>query len=173
MKFFVPLTLLVAAGVSADGTASCDADFIVTQCLSTELPKAQACKTTDYDCLCAAYQSIATCYNNCPNDPRVSTAQGQVTQFCMNASVFGDRAVAAKTAAAAAAAKSDTSSPDTTDSEEAPAQTSSSRRPAASKSAATGTTSAPAAVNTNAAALARSGSAGGALVVAGVVAALL
>lgn len=38
MKFLIPLTLLAAAGVSAQDK-SCEADYIVTQCLSTETVK--------------------------------------------------------------------------------------------------------------------------------------
>lgn len=59
MKFIAALALLTAAGVSAQDS-SCEAEYIVTRCLSTETAKVSACATTDYDCLCAAYQAIAT-----------------------------------------------------------------------------------------------------------------
>ncbi|EQL02048.1 hypothetical protein OCS_02243 [Ophiocordyceps sinensis CO18] len=90
MKFLIPLTLLVAAVVSAQDQ-DCLADYIV-----------QDCKPNDYDCLCAAYESVATCYNNCPNDTRAPDARHQVTNFCQNASLYGTRARAAKTSASAA-----------------------------------------------------------------------
>ncbi|POR38646.1 Uncharacterized protein TPAR_01164 [Tolypocladium paradoxum] len=105
MKFLIPLTLLVAAGVSAQDT-SCEADFIVTKCLADTTPGTTACKPADYDCLCAAYQAVATCYNNCPNDPRASPARGQVITFCQNASVYGTKAQASKTSASGMAAQS-------------------------------------------------------------------
>lgn len=61
---------------------NCEAEYIVTRCLKTETDKAGACDTTDYDCLCAAYEAIATCYNNCPNDDRAPAARHQVTAYC-------------------------------------------------------------------------------------------
>ncbi|PNY27470.1 Uncharacterized protein TCAP_02592 [Tolypocladium capitatum] len=104
MKFLVPIALLAAGAAAQDKT--CDADFIVTQCLSTETVKVQSCGPADYDCLCAAYQAVATCYNNCPNDPRAAPARGQVITFCQNASVYGTKAQASKTAASGVAAQS-------------------------------------------------------------------
>ncbi|KAH6899989.1 hypothetical protein B0T10DRAFT_600317 [Thelonectria olida] len=99
MKFILSLAVFAAAGVSAVSTtasaasssSSCDADYIVTQCLETTTDQANDCKTTDYDCLCSAYQAVATCYNNCPNDPRASDAESQVKIYCQNASLYGTR----------------------------------------------------------------------------------
>ncbi|VUC37504.1 unnamed protein product [Clonostachys rosea] len=118
MKFFVPLCLFAVA-VTAQTTASkssCDADFILTRCLETETPKArarskqqthaaQACNATDYECLCAAYNAIATCYNNCPNDARLAPAKNQVDVYCLQASLQNTKttSVAASTTAAASA----------------------------------------------------------------------
>ena len=59
MKFITALALLFAAGVTAQDE-DCEAAYIVTRCLSTETAKADACETEDYDCLCAAYEAIAT-----------------------------------------------------------------------------------------------------------------
>ncbi|PHH89859.1 hypothetical protein CDD83_5093 [Cordyceps sp. RAO-2017] len=101
MKFFLPLTLLVAAGVSAQDK-NCQADYIVSHCLASEQGKAQSCPATDYDCLCAAYEAVATCYNNCPNDPRAPDARHQVANYCQNASLYGTRARANKTTSALA-----------------------------------------------------------------------
>lgn len=44
---------------------------------------------------------ITSCYNNCPNDPRASTAQGQVTQFCALASQYASTNTASATGSAA------------------------------------------------------------------------
>ncbi|CAI6100123.1 hypothetical protein V2G26_008612 [Clonostachys chloroleuca] len=106
MKFFVPLSIFAVA-VTAQTTASksgCDADFILTRCLETETPKAQACNPTDYECLCAAYNAIATCYNNCPNDARLAPAKNQVDVYCRQASLQNTKttSVAASTTAASA-----------------------------------------------------------------------
>ncbi|TQV92021.1 hypothetical protein IF1G_09093 [Cordyceps javanica] len=105
MKFASALTLLVAAGgsVVTAQDKNCEADYIVTRCLKTENDKAGACASTDFDCLCAAYQAIATCYNNCPNDDRAPSARAQVTAYCRYAS---------STTASSAATPATTSSTD-------------------------------------------------------------
>ncbi|KAF7554197.1 hypothetical protein G7046_g6877 [Stylonectria norvegica] len=100
MKFLLPITLLAIVGVSAqsDDDSKCDAEYIVTRCLESETAKVSACRTTEYDCLCAAYEAVATCYNNCPHDPRASDAQSQVKIFCANASIYGTTTKTTKTA---------------------------------------------------------------------------
>ncbi|KAL0942425.1 uncharacterized protein CTRU02_200311 [Colletotrichum truncatum] len=112
MKFFVPLALLVAAVAAQD--PKCDAAPIVETCLTSENNKVKACKADDWDCLCAAYQAVATCYNNCPNDPRASPAQQQVGVFCSNASLYGSaaqRKTASVSASATAAVASNSATP--------------------------------------------------------------
>ncbi|KAK1984867.1 hypothetical protein LZ30DRAFT_710364 [Colletotrichum cereale] len=102
MKFSYPLALALAAVVAAQDD-NCDAAPIVEACLSSENAKVKDCNSVDYDCLCAAYQAVATCYNNCPKDPRASPAQSQVTVFCQQASLYGSAALRSKTEAAIAA----------------------------------------------------------------------
>ncbi|KAK1700409.1 hypothetical protein BDP55DRAFT_722948 [Colletotrichum godetiae] len=92
MKFFYPLALALAAVVAA-ADDDCDAAPIVEACLTSENAKVKDCSSTDYDCLCAAYQAVATCYNNCPKDSRASPAQNQVTIFCQQASLYGSAAM--------------------------------------------------------------------------------
>lgn len=57
MKLLLPLALLASTAAAAD---KCDADNIVTACLASEQPKFDDCDQSDYDCLCAAQQAIAT-----------------------------------------------------------------------------------------------------------------
>ncbi|KAL6415104.1 hypothetical protein AUP68_01649 [Ilyonectria robusta] len=189
MKFFVPLALLAAVGVSAATTVStaasasstaCDADYIVTQCLETEEKKPALCDSTDYGCLCAAYQSIATyvstseyplslaseltrpsCYNNCPNDPRGASAQNQVTVNCANASIYSTTSKKSTKTAAAASGASETST--TAAAADASATESSATAIQSSSPSATGNAAGDLARNTG----------GVLLAVAGVVAALL
>ncbi|KAK2755141.1 hypothetical protein CKAH01_01033 [Colletotrichum kahawae] len=117
MQFFLPITLLIAAVAAQD--TKCAAENIVETCLSSENAKVAACSPTDYDCQCAAYQAVATCYNNCPNDARASPAQNQVTIFCQQASLYGSAAqrktasVASGSATAAVASNSATATPTT------------------------------------------------------------
>lgn len=57
-----------------------------------------------------------SCYNNCPNDPRASSANGQVTQFCALASQYASTnsvtatGSAARTSSTATATSTDDSS---------------------------------------------------------------
>ncbi|KAM0333216.1 hypothetical protein ACHAQA_001876 [Verticillium albo-atrum] len=106
MKFFIPLTLLAVTAVSAQDP-NCEADYIVETCLGSELKKAKpllppgtidACSTLDYECMCAASQAVATCFNNCPDDTRGATYRTQVTVNCQNASLYGTAARHAATA---------------------------------------------------------------------------
>ncbi|PQK11527.1 hypothetical protein BB8028_0003g01520 [Beauveria bassiana] len=83
MKFLAALIFLVASIATAQDK-TCEADYIVTRCLQTENDKVTACNQTDFNCLCASYQAIATCYNNCPNDARAPSARAQVTAYCRN-----------------------------------------------------------------------------------------
>ncbi|KAH8902378.1 hypothetical protein BR93DRAFT_264420 [Coniochaeta sp. PMI_546] len=79
-----PLAFLAAA-VSAQSTA-CAADYIVEACLGTTNGQLAACSNNDYGCQCTAYTNILTCFNNCPNDTRISTYQSQKQIFCAMAS---------------------------------------------------------------------------------------
>ncbi|KAL6699832.1 hypothetical protein J3F84DRAFT_193177 [Trichoderma pleuroticola] len=100
MKFFATL-LFAAVGVSAasstspDGPgSSCLADYILEDCLGSTTKTANSCKPTDYDCLCAAYQAVLTCYNNCPNDIRAPSVQQQVDSYCRTASLLSPKTTA-------------------------------------------------------------------------------
>ncbi|CAK7211316.1 hypothetical protein SCUCBS95973_001071 [Sporothrix curviconia] len=88
-----------AAAAAATSTSSCAAQNILDACLNTENSLLDSCGTNDWDCKCNAYKDIVTCYNNCPNDQAVDTAQGQVQIFCGYASQYPS-----STAKAAAAA---------------------------------------------------------------------
>ncbi|KAK8228420.1 hypothetical protein HDK77DRAFT_486907 [Phyllosticta capitalensis] len=93
---------LVAAqstpGAAATGGA-CAAQTILDTCLASEKAKADACAGNDWLCLCDTYNSVLTCYNNCPNDPARSSVNNQVTQFCGAAApALSSRSKAAETA---------------------------------------------------------------------------
>ncbi|KAL7896492.1 hypothetical protein HDV63DRAFT_401299 [Trichoderma sp. SZMC 28014] len=95
MKF---LTILfsTAVGVYAASSATspdtpgstCLADYILEDCLKSTTANANNCNPTDYTCLCAAYQAIYTCYNNCPSDIRAPAVQNQVDSYCRTASLL-------------------------------------------------------------------------------------
>ncbi|CAK7272158.1 hypothetical protein SEPCBS119000_004977 [Sporothrix epigloea] len=108
MMQFLALVALLASAVSATstaaapaaaGTSTCAAQNILDACLQTENNLFNSCGTNDWNCKCNAYKDIVTCYNNCPNDPAVYSAQGQVQIFCGYASQYPSTttAVAAKT----------------------------------------------------------------------------
>ncbi|KAL6907079.1 hypothetical protein GGI43DRAFT_396591 [Trichoderma evansii] len=134
MKFLATL-LFAAAGVSAASTAeptaaptaapaassptspdapgsTCLAEYILRDCLHSTTKTADACDPTDYTCLCAAYQAVLTCYNNCPNDISAPAVKNQADSYCRVASQF-----ATTTAAAPKTKTSDSSDSEETSSE--------------------------------------------------------
>lgn len=126
MKTFVALVAFLAPAAimaqtpttTATGSSStCEADYIVEDCLGSTQARQAECGNQDYSCQCAAYEAIATCYNNCPNDPRASTAQGQVTQFCALASQYASTNTVSATGSAAGTASTGTSTATATDSD--------------------------------------------------------
>ncbi|KAJ4302585.1 hypothetical protein N0V88_002735 [Collariella sp. IMI 366227] len=88
MKSFLLLPVALLAGAAVAQTTECGADYIVEACLASEKAKLAACKGDDYDCACARWIDIITCYNNCPNDPRIHESAGQRDIFCTYASQF-------------------------------------------------------------------------------------
>ncbi|KAK7532467.1 uncharacterized protein J3D65DRAFT_671059 [Phyllosticta citribraziliensis] len=107
MRFsLAAFALASVALVAAQSTPSaaptggaCAAQNILDTCLAGEKAKADACAGNDWLCLCDTYNSILTCYNNCPNDAARSSVNNQVTQFCGAAApALSSRSEAAKTA---------------------------------------------------------------------------
>ncbi|EMT63687.1 hypothetical protein NOF04DRAFT_2800 [Fusarium oxysporum II5] len=167
MKFLWSLALFAAAasaqsstdsGAAPSASSECEAEYIVKRCLETENAKVQDCKSNDWDCLCASYEAVATCFNNCPDDPRASSAQSQVQVNCQQASLYGTATKATKTSSSTATADA---SDATATGSDAPDATSSATESAAS------------AENTDNAADKARNTAGVLLAVAGVVAAIL
>ncbi|KAK7722600.1 hypothetical protein SLS64_001137 [Diaporthe eres] len=103
VAFLAPAAVLAqtATTTATSSSSTCEADYIVEDCLTSTQARQADCGSQDYTCQCAAYQAIATCYNNCPNDPRASSAQGQVTQFCALASQYASTNTASATGSAA------------------------------------------------------------------------
>ncbi|KAF4344695.1 phospholipase d1 [Fusarium beomiforme] len=168
MKFLWSLALFAAAasaqsttdsGAAAPSASSeCEAEYIVKRCLETENAKVQDCKTNDWDCLCASYEAVATCFNNCPDDPRASSAQSQVQINCQQASLYGTATKATKTSSSTATAAASDATATHSD---------------AADATGSATESAASAENTNNAADKARNTAGVLLAVAGVVAAIL
>ncbi|KAM0519474.1 hypothetical protein ACHAPE_003648 [Trichoderma viride] len=115
---FLATLLLTAAGVSAASSAtspdapgsSCLAEYILEDCLKSTTANANNCNATDYTCLCAAYQAIFTCYNNCPSDIRAPSVQNQVDSYCRTASLLATTTTAAHKTKTSEAPSSDETS---------------------------------------------------------------
>ncbi|PTB68062.1 hypothetical protein BBK36DRAFT_1157741 [Trichoderma citrinoviride] len=176
MKFFATL-LFAAAGVSAAGSATapsspgstCLADYILEDCLGSTTKTANSCQPTDYDCLCAAYQAVLTCYNNCPNDIRAPSVQQQVDSYCRTASLLNPKTTTTKakpsqSQESSSSEETSASSPGSNDEASAtgsgPSQTSGSSRTSSTSPTAAST-------STNAAATMMGGVAGIVMAVAG------
>ena len=91
-----------AANPPATAPGGCEANYIVEACLGTTMAVFNACNVNDWDCRCAAYGAIVTCYNNCPNDGRQASAMGQQQIYCGYASQYPSttRTVASQTSGA-------------------------------------------------------------------------
>ncbi|TLS24143.1 hypothetical protein PpBr36_08130 [Pyricularia pennisetigena] len=100
--FVLPVALLAASVVAQD--SSCGATYIVDACLTGEKAKFNACEDKDWGCKCASYEAIVTCFNNCPNDSRKTSEEGQKSIFCGYHSQFPSSTASAKTASATGAA---------------------------------------------------------------------
>ncbi|KAK4240209.1 hypothetical protein C8A03DRAFT_31684 [Achaetomium macrosporum] len=156
--FLFPLAVLASSAV-AQTTTACAADYIVESCLSTEKAKLENCALDDYTCRCAEWNAILTCYNNCPNDPRLHEDAGQRDIFCGYASQFATTSTRATAQTSSAAS----------------AQTTGANQDAnpSSSSSSTATTTAGGATNTNSAADLVLNAGGVLAAVAGVVAVVL
>ncbi|KAK3331940.1 hypothetical protein B0T19DRAFT_89444 [Cercophora scortea] len=167
----------VTAAAAGQSTTACGAAYIVEACLGTENAKLAGCATSDYVCQCAAYGNILTCYNNCPNDPRLHDAAGQKQIFCGYASQFPSATTKAFSAATTLASAAATSTGKTDDSQatDVIAATATATDSSAATGTATGTgSSAAATITKNAAAADLVMNTGRVLVaVAGVVVAVL
>ncbi|KAL2144548.1 hypothetical protein VTI28DRAFT_8961 [Corynascus sepedonium] len=120
-SFLLPLAVLASSAVAQSTTASvnaCDADYIVERCLTTETAKLDACGGQDFNCRCAAWEAILTCYNNCPNDPRQYTDAGQREIFCGYASQYQSTTAATATTQSSASRTASTNAQATDDAED-------------------------------------------------------
>ncbi|PHH54996.1 hypothetical protein CFIMG_001359RA [Ceratocystis fimbriata CBS 114723] len=89
MKFSTVAIFIAASAASVAAVdESCNAANIVEACIGMTQPRVDACTGNDWSCLCSAYTDLATCYNNCPNDPSGFSAQQQVDSYCAAASQF-------------------------------------------------------------------------------------
>jgi len=91
---FVSAVLVFAAGALAASSATaatstgtgCAAQVNFDACLQSTTQQVTNCPATDYACMCQAQKAVITCYNLCPNNPQVGTAQGSESSWCGAAS---------------------------------------------------------------------------------------
>ncbi|KAF2652476.1 hypothetical protein K491DRAFT_695557 [Lophiostoma macrostomum CBS 122681] len=70
------------SAASSTYTSDVCAQDIVDACVKSIQAQVDACKDNDWVCLCENYQSLLTCYNNCPSSDDRSPVQNEVTQYC-------------------------------------------------------------------------------------------
>ncbi|KAK0615025.1 hypothetical protein B0T17DRAFT_375746 [Bombardia bombarda] len=150
------IVAFAATVATAQTTSACAADYIVEACLSTENARLATCATTDYDCQCAAWGSILTCFNNCPNDQRAATYAGQKQIFCGYASQFPSSTtkliISASTTVASTIATSTTGANTNEDTTDDTTNTDSTATATATSTSVTGTAATASSTPTNAAA---------------------
>ncbi|POS77526.1 hypothetical protein DHEL01_v204077 [Diaporthe helianthi] len=141
-SFFALVAFLAPAAIMAQtpttpatgASSTCEADYIVEDCLNSTKARQAECAPNDYTCQCRAYEAIATCYNNCPNDNRAPAAQGQVTQFCALASQYASTNTPSATGSAASTSSTGSASATSTDSDSEPSSTATSSSASSSSS---------------------------------------
>ncbi|KHJ33479.1 putative gpi anchored serine-threonine rich protein [Erysiphe necator] len=93
----IPLLSLAASAVDLNSIplpgvnhldTGCAAQAVLDTCISSTTAIATACALTDYACLCQKNTDILTCFNNCPNDPRLSAVRSTQASYCANASAY-------------------------------------------------------------------------------------
>ncbi|KAL2115536.1 hypothetical protein VTJ04DRAFT_9791 [Mycothermus thermophilus] len=137
MKSIIMLPLALLAGTAVAASEECGADYIVEACLSSEKAKLAACKHDDYVCKCENWKNIVTCYNNCPNDERKHTDQGQVDIFCGYVTQFATTTTTARpTATQTDAAQQTTDAAEATGDEASSTETETAASPASTNSGA-------------------------------------
>jgi hypothetical protein len=132
MKFFLLPLAVMASSAMAQTTAACGADYIVESCLTSEKAKLASCKDREWNCLCANWKNILTCYDNCPNDTRQPIDAGNRDLYCGYASQYSSQPTQVPTQTASnpqttqnTASQGDSTEPTATTSSSGPADTNS------------------------------------------------
>ncbi|QSZ32567.1 hypothetical protein DSL72_002145 [Monilinia vaccinii-corymbosi] len=97
----LPLALLVSyvaaqssavaaapAATAGSSSSTCQGQNVLDACLSSTTAIANACQSTDYNCLCTGWNAVLTCYNECPNDSGYAGALSNKQTYCNDASVY-------------------------------------------------------------------------------------
>lgn len=71
-----------ATSSAAGSSSSCQAQFIVDQCLKDQQSRVDACGSNEWVCLCQVYTDIMTCWNNCPDSDAASGDASSKTSYC-------------------------------------------------------------------------------------------
>lgn len=88
----------------------CAAQAVLDTCISSTTAIATSCSLTDYACLCQKNSDILTCFNNCPNDPRLAGVRSTQSAYCANASAYpSSTAIVPTNTASSSSANSPTS----------------------------------------------------------------
>ncbi|RKF55822.1 putative gpi anchored serine-threonine rich protein [Erysiphe neolycopersici] len=83
----IDLNTIPLPGVTELDTA-CAAQAVLDTCISSTTAIATSCSLTDYACLCQKNSDILTCFNTCPNDPRLAGVRSTQASYCANASAY-------------------------------------------------------------------------------------
>jgi len=79
----------VTQSTSSATTSVCADQPVLDTCLASTEALANACQSTDYLCLCQKWNAVVICYNDCPNDPGLSSANSTESSYCSQAAVYG------------------------------------------------------------------------------------
>ncbi|KAI9657528.1 MAG: hypothetical protein M1831_004144 [Alyxoria varia] len=74
--------LFLAGASVAVAQQKCLAQNILDKCVRDQTARVEDCGANEWSCLCTTQTDLATCYNNCPNDPKGSSVDQTKTVYC-------------------------------------------------------------------------------------------
>lgn len=113
---------------SSTTSSVCGAQPVLDACIASTTAIIQSCASTDYNCQCQKYGDLLTynlslfpnasltnthstsCFNVCPNDPRLAAAQSSQSTYCADASIYSSSTSSAVSRSVSAAATTTTDS---------------------------------------------------------------
>ncbi|KAK2812652.1 hypothetical protein FQN50_001298 [Emmonsiellopsis sp. PD_5] len=82
LLFFLFATINPAAAQNDKTSTKCAAQNILDACLKSTKLTLDNCPVNDWECLCARYTDVLTCYNNCPSDSGKFAIQSSQVANC-------------------------------------------------------------------------------------------
>jgi len=67
---------------SSGSQSDCDAQNILDTCVAQFSPQLDACKASDWECMCQQATNLLSCYDNCPDATDFGGADSKKASYC-------------------------------------------------------------------------------------------